>query len=231
MSFRETATNPSSPLDGGGSSIPALLNHNHNLNHNTQRSATPTLDALCRSTSTLSTLSVLPTVDTFPDPKRSRRMPLPGKLHRMRGLAALHVRDMVHREMELERERAAMLHPAVGNAPRGSAKRKLNAAFARARAHARQRMQCAIDDHHEIVWRLEEEVEWRARDKEARERAARNKKYKTETMCAARDAIARVFESAYQGELLRYGASTVKQDVPIDERYQFFRDDSVRFVP
>ena len=39
-----------------------------------------------------------------------------------------------------------------------------------------------------------------------------------------RDAIARVFESAYQGELLRYGASTVKQDVQIDERYQFFRD-------
>ena len=108
-----------SPLDGGGSSLPELLD----------RSA-----ALQSSTSTLSTLSVLPNVDAFPDPKRSAKLAPRTRLHRLRGLAALHVRDMVAREMELER--ASRGAPPVRRNPPRAAKAKLEAAFARARARA-----------------------------------------------------------------------------------------------
>ena len=59
--------------------------------------------------------------------------------------------------VELERER--LRHsPSAGNPPRGRAKPSWSGLRARARACA-QRMQCAIDDHHEVVWRLEEEIE------------------------------------------------------------------------
>ena len=34
-----------------------------------------------------------------------------------------------------------------------------------------------------------------------------------------KDTLSRTFASSYVGSLLRYGASTVKQDVPVDERY------------
>ena len=180
-----------SPLDSGGSSIPTLSD---GRSTNIGVTSTNNNDMLRHSTSVLSTLSVLPSVDSFPDPKRSRSMKLEDKLHRMRGLAALHLRDMVHREMELEKERQELLHPPVGNPPRGHARRKLEEAFARAREHKRHKMKCVLADHNSIVWRLEAEVEQERLSRERRERLAYNQRYKSETYTAARDAISRVLD-------------------------------------